>query len=106
MAAGESGTVTLSGRTYLVTITSDTPRVTRFLVSCTDNPARDWRPGEVRVGIESRFACITCMPHPGEPCLHIVLAQKFMAAQPVAPAAPSTRDAMLEALRGPASADR
>lgn len=100
MPAGTFGDVTISGHTYRVTITSETVRATRYAVSCPDRAPRSWRPGEVRVGIENVFACLTCRQHPGNPCIHIAIAQRFAAAEPVdrSPTAPTTLDAMRAAL--------
>jgi hypothetical protein len=89
MAVGDEGSVTLGPRTYLVRVSSEDVRRTLFTVYCTENPSRSWRHGEVRIGAENVFACLTCRPHPLNPCIHIEVARRYLAAQPLEPVEPS-----------------
>lgn len=94
--------VQLGGKAYLVTVTSETPRRSVYYVTCPNDRARSWKPGEVRIGTESRAVCLTCKRHPADPCIHVAIVTRYLAAQPLeaVPGVESTRDVMLRELAG------
>jgi hypothetical protein len=96
--------VQLGARRFRVTLSAESVGRSYYAVTFDGSPPRSWKPAEVSVNAVSAITCMTCKRPPADPCIHVKIVMKWLAAQPLEPipaaSSPNRREIMLRKFEG------